>query len=91
MTQCCCTIYADGPSCCTEELRTARKPYRCCECHESIEPGDTYEYVRGLWDDHWATYRTCKTCAQIRNDYCKCGYVYGELGDQISECLGVEL
>jgi len=28
-------------------IRTARKEHECCECGETIKPGQRYEYVAG--------------------------------------------
>ena len=44
----------------------ARKRHKCCECGRDINPGDTYEYCSGLWDGRWGHYKTCETCADIR-------------------------
>jgi hypothetical protein len=43
----------------TIENRTARKIHRCSECGREIQPGERYEYVRGLYSD-------CSTCVEVR-------------------------
>ena len=80
-----CSCDFDGPSCIREEIRTARKRYKCCECFEPIEPGDKYEYVRGLWEG-WDTFRTCDCCVDQRKymlevDHSVC-LEYGNLKEQ---------
>jgi len=47
------------------EIRKARKPHRCIECHVRILPGEDYEYVAGkqdgdMWDSH-----TCLRCIAL--------------------------
>jgi hypothetical protein len=86
---CDCSIDVDeGATCAWEEWRTARKPHVCCECRETIEPGETYEHARGVWGGRWYAYRTCAPCARIRQDYCRWGWEYGALAEQIEACLG---
>jgi hypothetical protein len=90
---CDCSIWADdgeAPAVFREEERQARKAYKCCECRAPIKPGERYENATGLWDGAWATYRTCLTCARIRDDLCKGGYVYAGLREAIWECMGFD-
>lgn len=54
--------------CCTEH-RTARKRHQCNECRGHIEPGDVYEYVAGLWDGDFNSFKTCIHCETARNFY----------------------
>lgn len=42
----------------------ARKPHKCCECHEDIKKGDLYQYYSGIWDEP-ASYKQCTRCAEI--------------------------
>lgn len=91
---CACIIDMDydGESCeCfSETWPKARKRYFCCECHEPIEPGEVYQNGRGKWDGHWTTYRTCKTCATMRDQLCCGGYIYGGLREAIQDALGTD-
>ena len=68
----------------------ARKTHVCCECGESILPGQTYESASGKWDGDVMTYKTCLVCARIRDDYCWGGYLYGGLRETLWECLGLD-
>ena len=80
MFECLCVDTQDGlPRVNKTERRIARKPHRCCECGEEINPGDQYEYVRGIWGDGWFTFKTCRACAEIRQDFMSCGWTYGQL------------
>ena len=45
----------------------SRKNYACTECGNPIDIGERYEYVRGLYDGGWSTYRTCYRCLMIRD------------------------
>lgn len=86
----CSDIYAGeyGPDCIRETYPVARKPHQCCECRETIQKGEKYEYVRGCWEGSFETYKTCMTCVNIRDAYCGSAFVYGELAETISECMG---
>jgi len=89
MISCLCLHYdQDGPSCAREETRTARKAHCCCECRQEIKLGQRYQYVRGLWDGYWMTFKTCLPCRQIRADFMSCGFVYGHLWDDLQYSLG---
>jgi len=75
----------------TVKIRKAVKEHKCCECHDPILPGQEYEYASGRFEGDYLTFRTCKTCLQIRSDYCPRGHIYGGLAEAIRECLEVEL
>lgn len=88
-TSCIDIDYDSGPACIRVEVRKARIPHVCCECHETIEPGRKYEYVRGLWDDHWGTYKTCARCANVRADYFN-SYIYEHCVEHFREVHGFD-
>jgi hypothetical protein len=46
--------------------RKAAKDHKCDECRGTIRKGENYEYVTGLWDGQWSTFRTCPDCIPIR-------------------------
>lgn len=92
--ECTCLIgqYNDGenhPSVSSTTYPKARKEHTCCECKETIKPGEVYERHNGCWDGAWRTYLTCMPCQRIRKAYC-CSWVYGELHDDIWGALGVD-
>jgi len=80
----------EGAAVSSTKWRKARIEHICCECHEPIQPGEIYEYVKGYWDG-WDSFKTCKTCTTIREEYCPCGWLYGGLRETLWECLEVEL
>lgn len=85
-----CDCSVDGydyPEFYSEEFPTARKTYKCCECHQDIKPGQKYHRAHGKWDGRWETYRTCMPCYNIREHYCPGGYIFTMLRDTIRECL----
>jgi hypothetical protein len=43
--------------------RRARKEHKCCECHETIRPGERYEHVFYVFEGTPGTYKTCEFCA----------------------------
>lgn len=69
----------------------ARQAHTCCECGDTISPGEHYERAHGIWDGEWDTFRTCRICTRIRKDLCPCGWLYGDLREVVQDCLEVEL
>lgn len=61
-----CYCDYDPPSFSSQQLRKARKQHRCEECGRKILPGETYEYVSGLWDGWFGDFKTCHHCLSIR-------------------------
>jgi predicted nucleic acid-binding Zn-ribbon protein len=59
---------AEMPTVYSCELRTAKKPHQCCECRKAISPGDQYQFFKGCYDGKWAKYKTCKPCADLRDE-----------------------
>ena len=67
------------------KIRKARKEYKCSECNRIIEIGEKYEYVRGLWEEGFNTYRTCLDCLSIRNEFFCDGWYYTSLHEYLLE------
>jgi len=78
----------DQPTVYESRMVRARKPHDCCECNRAIEPGESYEVVRGLWDGQWGAYKTCLGCVRIREHLCSGGWSHGDLAEQVSDCVG---
>ncbi len=91
MHECCCIDYVDKPAVINVKMVRARVNHTCCECCDTIVPGDKYERAKGLWNGGWSEYKTCRTCAAIRRDMFTCGFVYGALDEDLMECHGIEL
>jgi hypothetical protein len=89
--QCDCSCY-DGVDATFSKTtwRKARKSHTCAECSAEIRPGERYEVTTGKWDGYMESHKTCKTCVAIRKNYCPGGWVYGELREHISYCLGFD-
>jgi len=89
MNDVCCCLDVDGfgreIAC---EIRRARKEHTCCECLQTIKPGDQYEHYRGVYDDDIFTAKTCLPCAGIRRDFFHCGWYYGQMREDFYECNG---
>jgi len=79
MSDCGC-IYVDSCDssavCYTEKMRVAKKTHKCGECDRQIQPGETYEYVSGMWEDRWNVYKTCKDCLSVREEFFCEGFYY---------------
>ena len=57
----------DTPAAYSETTPVARKSYRCCECGGVIPKGTRHIRFSGVWDGEWKNYRTCQSCAAIRD------------------------
>src|SRR4030067_539114 len=70
-------------------VRTARKAHVCGECRENIPTGVRYEYFTSKYDGQFFQHKTCLSCVRVRNDFCKCGWICGEMWAAIHEanCL----
>jgi hypothetical protein len=65
--------------------RRARKPHRCCECRETISPGQRYVIHVGIWDWEWSRYKQCIECDEIQRHFACTSYIYGELWPDLRE------
>lgn len=87
-TMVCCPLEGsdgDGPQFSNTTTPRARKEYRCAECREVIAIGSKHEKVAGSWDGSFCTYRTCLSCAEIRNHFACNGYIIGQVWSDIEE------
>ena len=57
---------SEAPKVWSAYTRTARKEHECCECRETIQPGDTYHVFNGYYDC-WLVFKTCRKCQELRN------------------------
>lgn len=84
---------AVGPTLCNESTPVARKQHVCCECGCTIDPGEKYHRVEGLWDGSFQTFKTCEFCAQVRvradNEVNEYGY-HGVPFTELWECMGID-
>lgn len=70
--------------------RKARKEHKCCECHKTIQPGETYSYASGIWDGEPKSYKSCRGCVGIERHYMdihECHPPFGMLAEYIREDL----
>jgi hypothetical protein len=84
----CCPLSAcddDGPSASWVTKPRARKEWCCAECREVILVGAVHEKVAGVWDGTFSSYRTCLSCAEIRNHFACEGYIIGQVWSDIEE------
>jgi hypothetical protein len=84
-------VYSSGddnpPEVCGTLIVKARKPQKCCECREAINPGDRYEMVSGKWEGQWSSFKTCLPCKEIRETFCCEGWTYGTLWSDADDSL----
>lgn len=83
----------DRPQAFRAVTRKARKEHVCCECGAFIEVGDEYEYVSGIWNDTAASFKTCESCATVRQALephtCE-GIAFGEVEYMVQEYLWID-
>jgi len=65
----------------------ARKIHKCCECRDTINVGEKYEYVFGKWDGEIGVFKTCLSCVSVRNNMFCSGFVYEELWSAMQEYI----
>ena len=86
--------YGDAPSVYSCKMQTARKEHTCCECHRTIKIGERYQMFKGIWEGKADRFKTCKQCADLRDDLAKDARiedypVFGDLAEMASEA-GIE-
>ena len=81
-----CDCYWDNPPT-FYDCRTVkgRKEHRCSECLRTIEKGEQHEYVKGLWDGDFGTFRTCGDCMAMTGEIEVTCWCHGQLMDEIDE------
>ena len=62
-----------------EKWVKARKIHRCTECKELILPGQKYYDEKLLWEGSVEVYKTCAICKDLRDNFFKEGWYYGEI------------
>jgi len=80
--------FGELPTLYTEKTPTARKAHICCECGSTINSGEKYELITGLWEGTFETFKTCCFCADVRQSARAVfdlrqdeGIVFGQLWD----------
>lgn len=85
---------SDGPSFCKWSTRRARKEHRCCECGGAIRSGETYNYLGGVWEGYWDSYKFCTPCHAVIKEFASAhehNYpLIGALDEALSECVAEE-
>lgn len=79
----------DPPEVYSQVLRRARREHTCCECGETITPGDLYEVAKGKWDGDWNEYKTCARCVNVRTDYFR-GWFFGLMVEDFEATHGFD-
>ena len=62
-----------------EEIVTARKQHRCCECGSSIVPRQQYQRASGRNRGGVFTAKTCTVCVEIRAAFVCGSWIFGDL------------
>jgi len=88
-----CECHYDGPmpSFYEQTRRKCRKPAMCCECGQTINKGDVYVYVVGVWEGDFDTFKTCELCWDLRK---RCDFqcvVLGGIAEDVSQRLDTDI
>lgn len=88
---------------CTTRTVTARKTRQCPECHQTIQPGESYTKHAGSWDGDFFSAVQCQPCTAFGDRYMKtlqgCGfltwdektYPFGSMIEHAAEMLDFDL
>ena len=57
-------------NCSTQKFPVSRKKHKCCECSKTIEKGEIYQLLSGIYDNEPFCEKTCLNCAIIRDVIC---------------------
>ena len=63
--ECFCDYDGPMPEFYRVDAQQAKKPHKCCECHQEIKPGEWYTTASGKWDGEFATFKTCGFCGRV--------------------------
>ncbi len=69
-----------------QKVIKARKIHKCCECGNTILPGNQFEHYTGSQDGSLFHYKTCLVCVEIRNRFC-CGWEFTSVLEDIQYAL----
>ena len=85
-----CDCDCGQPAVYRPNIQRARKAHTCHECYGPIAPGDSHEYVFGVWDGDPESFRTCSHCLELRawvTEVADCRPCHSELVESASEEL----
>ena len=86
MDDVCLCLDTDNPAeWAVETSPIARTTHKCCECGDTINPGERYQRVSGVWEGEFDTFKTCFVCVKIREDFFPCGWYYGCIRTEFRE------
>lgn len=91
MGACCLAGWFDPPVRFTSETRRARKQHTCCECGATIEKGEEYQNISGIWDRKYDHFKRCMPCEDLDASLSEvmCTY-YGDLMNEYMTYLEYE-
>lgn len=77
----------DMPQAFLRRVVHARRTHACCECSSPIALGEEHVVESGIWDGSPSRFRTCSTCAAVRDFFAgRDGeFGYGELLETVRE------
>ena len=85
-----CDCDCNQPAVYRSNIQRARKAHTCYECSSQIAPGESHQYVFGVWDGDPGSFRTCSFCLELRSwvtDVADCQPCHGEILEGAGEEL----
>ena len=80
-----CYCDYERPTLYERRIVKGRKKHRCSECLRTIEKGEHHEYVKGLWEGCFSTFRTCDDCTKMIKEVKIDCYSHGQLMEVLDE------
>lgn len=66
-----------------ERIQKAKKEHICCECGETILPGQNYKKCVGSWEGEFFTYKICFVCSEIIDAFFCDGFFFEQTYDDL--------
>lgn len=76
----------DGPTIYWESRPVARKEHTCYECGSTIDVGEEYYRISGVWDGLFYTFKQCQICKNVWEEAIAEGFeciCFGELWETV--------
>ena len=69
----------------SETIRKARKIHVCCECKREIQSKEEYQVATGKWNGNFNTFKTCKDCLSVRDEFFCDGFLFTSLWEFVTQ------
>lgn len=68
-------------------IKKCAKEHKCSGCHDTIEKGESYKRIEGLWDGDFSTFKFCEGCIKVMEELesAGCCYSYDDIREAWEE------